>query len=210
MGYDVISWLFRNELYGVALAMPANKSQQENFITEEEYLAGEQQANERHDYVDGQVYAMAGASKQHNRIARNFITNLSVAADHSGCDIYFSDIKVRSESYKSYYYPDIVLSCEDDNENDFYLENPCLIVEITSASTMRKDYLEKALSYQSIDSLKAYLIVSQDKPQVDMLLRSTEGTWNLQQFNSLNDVLELPCLDTKLTLEAVYSGINLS
>ena len=210
MGYYVISWLFRNELYGVALAMPANKSQQENFITEEEYLAGEQQANERHDYVDGQVYAMAGASKQHNRIARNFITNLSVAADGSGCEIYFSDIKVRSESYKSYYYPDIVLSCEDDNENDFYLENPCLIVEITSASTMRKDYLEKALSYQSIDSLKAYLIVSQDKPQVDMLLRSSVGTWNLQQFNSLDDVLELPCLDTTLTLEAVYSGINLS
>lgn len=210
MGYDVISWLFRNELYGVALAMSANKSHQESFITEEEYLAGEQQANERHDYVDGQVYAMAGASKQHNRIARNFITNLSVAADHSGCDIFFSDIKVRSESYKSYYYPDIVLSCEDDNENDFYLENPCLIVEITSASTMRKDYLEKALSYQSIDSLKAYLIVSQDKPQVDMLLRSTEDIWNLKQFNSLDDVLELPCLDTTLTLEAVYSGINLS
>ena len=62
----------------------------------------------------------------------------------------------------------------------YFLSSPCLIVEVTSASTMRKDYLEKALSDQSIDSLKAYLIVSQDKPQVDMLLRNAEGTWDLQ------------------------------
>ena len=190
--------------------MPVKKSQLETFISEKEYLTGELKATERHEYVDGQVYAMAGASKQHNRIARNFITNLSNAADQSGCEIYFSDIKVRSEKYKSYYYPDVVLSCEDDDENEYFLEKPCLIVEVTSASTMRKDYLEKALSYQSIDSLKAYLIVSQDKAQVDMLVRNAEGTWDLQQFNNLDDVLELPCLDTTLTLEAVYSGVDIS
>ena len=98
------------------------------------------------------------------------------------------------------------MGCEEDEENDYYLEKPCLIVEVTSASTMRKDYLEKALSYQSIDSLKAYLIVSQDKPQVDMLVRNAESGWDLQQFNDLDDVLELPCLEMPLTLEAVYSG----
>jgi len=177
-------------------------------MTEDEYLAGEKTADTRHEYVNGHVYAMAGASKTHNRIARNFITSLSEAADQSGCEIYFSDIKVRAEKYKSYYYPDIVLSCEDDNENDDYLSNPCLIVEVSSASTMRKDYLEKALSYQSIDSLKAYLIVSQDKPQVDMLLRNAEGTWDLQQFNDLEDDIELPCLGKTLTLQAIYAGIE--
>ena len=102
-------------------------------MTEDEYLAGEKTAETRHEYVNGHVYAMAGASKTHNRIARNFITSLSEAADQSGCEIYFSDIKVRAEKYKSYYYPDIVLSCEDDNENDYYLSNPCLIVEVASA-----------------------------------------------------------------------------
>ena len=156
--------------------MPANSSQHDPYMTEDEYLAGEKKANTRHEYVNGHVYAMAGASKNHNRIARNFITRMADAADQKGCETYFSDIKVRSEKYKTYYYPDIVLSGEDDG-NDYFLENPCLIVEVTSASTLRKDYLEKALSYQSIESLQAYLIVSQDKPQVDMLVRNTEGSW---------------------------------
>jgi len=187
--------------------MAVKKSQQDGFITEEDYLAGESQADQRHEYTNGHTVAMAGASKQHNRIARNFITSLSNTADALNCETYFSDIKVRAEKYKSYYYPDVVVSCEED-ENDYYLEKPCLIIEITSASTMRKDYLEKALSYQSIASLQAYLIVAQDKAQVDMLLRNAEGSWELQHVNRLDDELMLPCLNMTLTLQAIYSGIT--
>ena len=188
--------------------MPANQSSQDTHISEQDYLAGEQLAEVRHEYDNGKVYAMAGASKRHNKIARNLITSMADAADHSGCETYFSDIKVRAEKYKTYYYPDVVVSCEQDDSSEYYLEKPCLIVEVTSASTLRKDYLEKALSYQSIDSLQAYLIVAQDKPQVDMLFRAEDRSWQLQQFSQLEDELVLPCPDMTLTLAAVYSGIE--
>lgn len=180
-----------------------------HMITEEDYLAAEKKADTRREYVNGHVYAMSDASKNHNRIARNFITSMTDAADQKGCETYFSDIKVRSEKYKTYYYPDIVLSCEEDDDNDYFLEKPCLIVEVTSASTLRKDYLEKALSYQSIESLKAYLIVSQDKPQVDVLERNAEGSWELQQYSELDNEITLPCLDMVLTLEQIYSGVKI-
>lgn len=188
--------------------MAVNQSSQDNYISEQDYLTGEQKADTRQEYDDGKVYAMAGASKRHNRIARNLITNMADAADRSNCETYFSDIKVRAEKYKTYYYPDVVVSCEEDDDSEYYLEKPCLIVEVTSASTLRKDYLEKALSYQSIDSLQAYLIIAQDKPQIDMLFRGEDRSWRLQQFNQFDDELVLPCPDMRLTLQAIYSGIE--
>lgn len=183
--------------------------QKDNFITEAEYLEGEKQAAVRHEYVNGHVYAMAGASKRHNRIARNFINRLETAADDSGCEIFFSDIKVRSDKYKTYYYPDVVISCDDDDTDEYYLEAACLIVEVTSDSTLRKDYLEKALAYQSIPTLQAYLIVAQDKAQVDILVREGD-TWQLQQFGDLNAEVALPCLNTSLKLAEIYVGVKLT
>lgn len=176
-------------------------------ISEADYLAGEKSATERHEYVKGQIYLMAGASKRHNRIARNFITRLEPAAKQQGCEIFFSDMKVRIEKNTAYYYPDVVISCEDDGLDDYYLEKPCLIIEITSESTLRKDYMEKSLAYQSIPSLQAYLVVAQDRPQIDMLIRSKAGDWQLQQFDSLEDEIRLPCLESLLAVSDVYDNI---
>ena len=179
-----------------------------HYLTEAEYLAHEAVATERHEYVDGQVYGMAGASKQHNRIARNFINRLEDAANQHGCEIFFSDIKVRVEKYKAYYYPDVVISCEIDAEtDDYYLEKPCLIVEVASNSTMRKDYMEKSLAYQSIHSLQAYLVVAQDKSQVDMLIRLEDGSWGLKQFDQLEDEIKLPCLEMTMSVADIYRGV---
>lgn len=188
--------------------MSITQSKKDSYITEEEYLEGEKHADERHEYVNGHVYAMAGASKRHNRIARNFINRLEAAADNSGCEIFFSDIKVRTEKHKTYYYPDVVISCDENDADEYYLETPCLIIEVTSASTMRKDYLEKALVYQSMPTLQAYLIVAQDKAQVDMLVRDGD-MWQLKQFDDLNDDVVLPCLNTSLKLTKIYAGVEL-
>lgn len=177
------------------------------YISESDYLAGEQVNHERHEYLDGHIYLMAGASKQHNRIARNFINRLESAATAKGCEIFFSDMKVRVEKYKAYYYPDVVISCIADEGNDYYLEQPCLIIEVASDSTVRKDYLEKSLAYQSISSLQAYLIVAQDKLQVDMLYRLPDNSWGLQQFDQLEDEIALPCLDYGLTLTSIYANV---
>ncbi|MFM2320789.1 MAG: hypothetical protein RLZZ215_3410 [Pseudomonadota bacterium] len=177
-------------------------------ISEADYLAGEKLATERHEYVNGQTYLMAGASKRHNRIARNFIICLEPIANKQGCEIFFSDMKVRIEKNAAYYYPDVVISCEDDESNEYYLETPCLIIEVTSDSTLRKDYMEKSLAYQGIPSLQAYLVVAQDKPQIDMLTRSTEGGWQLQQFDRLEDEIYLPCLGCLLLVSEIYAGIE--
>ncbi|MEB4591153.1 Uma2 family endonuclease [Candidatus Thiothrix sp. Deng01] len=191
--------------------MSVTKQQEDHYITEAEYLEGEKFAEERHEYIDGRIYSMAGASKRHNRIAGNCYRAFM---DNSGgqCEAFMGDLKVRASTQrKTYYYPDVVVGCaEDDNADEYYLEKPCLIVEVSSDSTIRKDYLEKALAYQTIPSLQAYLIVAQDKPLVDMLTRNAEGGWDLHQFDRLKDEISLPCLDMTLSLQTVYFGVNLN
>lgn len=188
--------------------MPLARQMSGQYLSEAEYLEGEKLAAERHEYVDGQTYLMAGASKRHNRIARNFINRMEDAANRKGCEVFFSDVKVRVAKYKTYYYPDVVVSCSADDEADeYYLEKPCLIVEVASDSTIRKDYMEKSLVYQSIASLQAYLVVAQDKAQVDMLVRLADGSWGLQQFDRLDDEIALPCLDMVLSVADIYRQV---
>lgn len=182
--------------------MADSVASQANYVSEAEYLAGEKQAEERHEYVNGQVTAMAGSSKRHNRIAGNLYR---LFAQVKGCEAYISDMKVRIEKARSYYYPDVVLGCEPDESDAYVLEHPCVIVEVTSESTLRKDYLEKTLAYQSIASLKAYLIVAQDKVQVDILLRGAEG-WVLTQYQDLGAQFELSCVGV-IKLADMYQGV---
>lgn len=190
--------------------MSVTKQQEDHYITEAEYLEGEKLAEERHEYIDGRIYAMAGASKRHNRIAGNCYRAF-MDKGNGQCEAFMGDLKVRASTQrKTYYYPDVVVGCaEDDNADEYYLEKPCLIVEVSSDSTIRKDYLEKALAYQAIPSLQAYLIVAQDKPLVDMLARNAEGSWDLHQFDRLKDEISLPCLDMTLSLQTIYLGVNL-
>lgn len=176
-------------------------------LSETAYLAAEKTAEIRHEYQNGKVYAMAGSSKRHNRIAGNCYR--AFMSSSSPCTAFISDVKVRCEKHNSYYYPDVVVGCaEDDTTDDYYLEKPCLIVEVTSNSTARKDYLEKSLAYQAIPSLQAYLIVAQDKPLVDMLVRDESGAWTLQQYEHLTDVIPLPCVELTLSVAMLYEGLD--
>ncbi|OQX15251.1 MAG: hypothetical protein BWK73_07425 [Thiothrix lacustris] len=179
------------------------------YITEAEYLEAEKLAEERHEYVDGQVYAMAGASRRHSRIAVNFARKLALV-DRQGnpCDIYLSDVKVRAQRAKSYYYPDVLVGCQQDEADEYYLEKPCLIVEVTSKSTEWKDYTEKALAYQKLASLQVYLIVAQDQPLVTLYYRDAETGWEVARFDEMEQVLTLPCPDCTLTLADIYEGVD--
>jgi Uma2 family endonuclease len=178
------------------------------YITEAEYLESEKLAEERHEYVDGQVYAMAGTSRRHNRIAFNIAFNLRLASRDRPCDIHLSDVKARAQRAKAYYYPDVIVSCQQDESDDYYLENPCLIVEVTSKSTEWKDYAEKLIAYQKLASLQVYLIVAQDQPLVTMYYRDEETGWEVARFDELEQVLTLPCPDCTLTLADIYEGVD--
>ncbi len=179
------------------------------YMTEAEYLEGEKLAEVRHEYVDGVVYAMAGTSRRHNRIAVNFARKLSLTDRQSNpCEIYLSDVKVRAQRAKSYYYPDVIVGCQRDEADEYYLEKPCLIVEVTSKSTEWKDYAEKLIAYQKLAALQVYLIVAQDQPLVTMYYRDEETGWEVARFDDLEQVLILPCPDSTLSLADIYEGVD--
>ena len=186
-----------------------NTSENTAHITEQAYLEGEKIAEVRHEYVDGVVYAMAGTSRRHNRIAVNFARKLSLT-DRQGnpCEIYLSDVKVRAQRAKSYYYPDVIVGCQRDEADEYYLEKPCLIVEVTSKSTEWKDFTEKLIAYQRLASLQVYLIVAQDQPQVTLFYRDAEGAWDVARFDDLEQTLTLPCPECTLSLADIYEGVD--
>lgn len=181
------------------------------YITEADYLKGEQNATDRHEYVEGKVFAMAGSSKRHNRITLNVVRSLPLQhKDGSSCEVYSADVKVRVKQGRAYYYPDVLVSCEPEDGDDYYLEHPCLIVEVSSASTVWKDYNEKLVAYQSIAKLQHYLVVAQDKVNVTHFYREADGSWWVKTLESLEDAIELTCPEMRLTLKAIYAGITFS
>ena len=190
--------------------MLAEKLSFSSYITEAEYLAGEPLAAVRHEYVDGKVYAMAGTSRRHNDIAINIIAMLRPLTRNTPCKVNASDVKVRVDQSKAYYYPDVVVGCEADDTNPYYLEKPCLIVEITSKSTEWKDYAQKAVAYQKLPSLQAYWVVSQEQPQVVVFYRDGDNGWEVTRYADLEQTVPLPCLEAPLTLADIYAGVDFS
>ena len=178
------------------------------YITEQEYLDGEKISEVRHEYIDGEVYAMAGSSRRHNRIAGNLYIALSSASRDTPCDVFSSDLKVRINQRKTYYYPDVLVTCdENDQQDEYFIDKPCLIVEVLSKSTEQKDYREKLLAYQSIESLQNYLIVAQDHCHIDLFYREKQGGWWIRSFDSMQDVIKLSCPVCEVSVVDIYEGI---
>lgn len=154
------------------------------YLSPEQYLLDENDnpSGVRHEYVNGQTYAMAGASRGHNRVVMNFSSILHVHLRGSRCEVFQSDMKVglQHKDDTRFYYPDIQVSCEAE-DNAYYNTSPCLIVEVLSESTAYKDRTEKLLAYQGIASLQEYVLCSQDTPHVEVYRRRTG--WQRERFN---------------------------
>ena len=185
-----------------------NTSENTAYITEQDYLEGEKIAEVRHEYVDGVVYAMAGTSLRHNDIAINITSLLRPLTRGTPCKVNASDVKVRAQRSKAYYYPDVIVGCQRDSTDSHFLEKPCLIVEVTSKSTEWKDFTEKLIAYQRLVSLQVYLIVAQDQPQVTLFYRDAEGAWDVTRFDDLEQTLTLPCPECTLSLADIYEGVD--
>lgn len=185
----------------------ARAAEAQQTISEQEYLDGEKLSDVRHEYVDGHVYAMAGSSKRHAEIALNIASLLKQAARGTPCKTYVSDIKVRASGHKSYFYPDVVVGCNDDESDEYFLESPCLIIEVLSTSTEKRDRREKLLAYMNIPSVQAYMLVAQDRSEVELYYREESGNWWVQVYENLDDTFILPCVNQQMTLADVYEGI---
>jgi Uma2 family endonuclease len=176
-----------------------------NLISVEEYLEGEKLATVRHEYLYGYVYAMAGASPIHNIIAGNIHTVFNVALSKRECVVYNSDMKVQVED-EVFYYPDVMVVCQNDLES-YFQTRPCVIVEVLSHSTSRKDLHEKALLYKQIPTLELYLIVDTEFRRIIGHYRTKDG-WQEKLFTKEHRV-PIPCVDIELGFEAVYAKTKL-
>ena len=176
--------------------------------TLEAFLEFELNAPEKHEFVDGQIYAMAGASERHNLIVTNLLVAFKTAARASKCRVMSSDMKVVIEADpRVSYYPDVVVICDETDDDPYIKRKPCLIVEVLSESTQRIDQSEKKINYQRLESLKTYLIVHQDKRRIEVHQRLEQG-W---VSSSLEDSAEvaLECPNMVLKLEDVYESVGL-
>ncbi len=188
--------------------MIANR--QPAYITVEEYLAAEASSEIKHEYQDGYVYAMAGASDAHVTIAGNLFAILRNHLRGSGCRVYMSDMRVNLATRKSYYYPDVMVTCNPlDRELTHYKQHPCLIIEVLSTSTEAFDRGDKFTDYQQIESLQEYVLVSQTRQRVDYFQRSSQGLWVLQSYY-LGDVLQLTSINCSIPVVDIFEDVELT
>jgi Uma2 family endonuclease len=187
-----------------------NLAAQEYLIPIQEYLEGEQHSEIRHEYLAGRVYAMAGAGEKHNRIAGNLFFHLRAAARGKECGVFISDMKVRVEQNDAFYYPDVMVTCDPQDTESLHKHSPCLIVEVLSPATEAIDRREKLVAYRTLSSLRYYLLVSQDKRQIECFTRITDDRWNAAIIENAG-TLEILCdgLAATISLDEIYEDVRL-
>jgi Uma2 family endonuclease len=153
------------------------------YLSPEEYLQMEESSPIKHEYRDGEIYAMAGANDAHVTITLNLAALLRSHVRGSGCRVYIADMKARLEQLNRFYYPDILVTCDPrDQETDTYKRFPKLIVEVLSDSTELFDRGDKFADYQTLDSLEEYVLINTKRQRVECCRRNAKGLWELQFY----------------------------
>lgn len=178
-------------------------------ISVENYLEGEEFGQLKHEYVHGEVYAMAGASDRHHRISANIFIKLDARLAKSNCEAFMAEMKLRADA-NTFYYPDVFVSCDQTRPSAFYREEPVLIVEVVSPSTRQTDRREKLRSYQQIPTVREYVIIEQDKIHLEIHRRQPDGNWITYFYNEtdLDERIEFQSVDLSLTLEEIYDRVR--
>ncbi len=142
------------------------------YISEENYLEDEKVSDVKHEYFDGAVFAMAGASVSHQRIISNLVINIGSHLRNTLCEVFSSDIKVRADQGKKYFYPDVLVSCDNKNGNSHFVEAPKIVIEVLSNTTRKFDKNLKRQIYQSIPSLEEYDLIEQDRVEIEVFRKA--------------------------------------
>jgi Uma2 family endonuclease len=172
-------------------------------LSVKEYLELEKTSEIRHEYVDGELLAMAGEKRRHNRLVRRLVRLLSDGADEKDCELVFESVKLRVRATR-YRYPDLVISCAP-GDDEYFVDNPCFVVEVLSDSTAQTDITKKLEEYTRLPTLTRYIMVSQKSRFFTVCKRTSEG-WVFETLDE-NGEFDVPYLDTTLTLEQLYQGI---
>ena len=174
----------------------------------EEYLEAEKAASVRHEYVAGQIYAMAGASDAHNTIAGNFFALLKSKLRGGPCRTYISDMKVWIEAAGVFYYPDVMVTCDPKDDGEYTKTRPSLIIEVTSPSTTVTDHREKLLAYRKIASLREYVMITQHEMKVEIYRLDSRGYWWLETYGPEHS-FKLESVDMEIAVKDLYEDVVL-
>jgi len=180
-------------------------------MTPEEYLAMERDAPYKSEYFNGEIFAMAGASRRHNLIALNTASELRAQLKKTPCEVYVSDMRVRVSFTGLYTYPDVTVVCGnpqfDDRHSDTLL-NPLIIAEVLSKSTAAYDRGAKFEQYRTLASLCDYLLISQDRCYAEHYVRQSGNTWLFSEYRDLEDVILLQSIGCELKLREIYNRVS--
>lgn len=168
-------------------------------IDETDYLRLEETASVKHELVGGEIYAMAGASERHNRIALNIAFHLRTATRGKPCRAFMADMKLRLAASATYYYPDAMLVCDPADDHPIYKRSPCFIAEVLSPATATVDVREKWAAYRGLASLRYYLLVDSERLWARVFFRDAHDAWFEQEL-SADDRVDVACDGTRLTL----------
>lgn len=177
--------------------------QARHYLSEQEYLQGEMMAEVRHEYIDGEAYAMAGASRNHQRLVGNVHAALNRYLADKPCEPFASELKVKAE--QCFFYPDIVVVCDDPEGHDYYTEKPALIVEVLSKTTRRLDKTVKSTAYKALPSLREYVLIEQDHVEVEVMRRSQN--WFPEHY-FLGDEVKFETIGLSVDVAELYHRVD--
>lgn len=203
---DMVVEESRYRAFHVREAQPEYLSEEPLFMTWEEYLAFEEQSPYRHEYINGTVFAMSGASLAHNQIAQELVVAFRSHLRGGPCRPFFLEAKleIRAGREQIMYYPDVMVSCRPEDRTDQVVRNPKLVAEILSKSTQHIDRREKALSYQRVEAIEEYVLIAQDQPRV-IVHRRAEG-WRPMLYSSMDARVEFRSIGLGMPLAQIYAG----
>ncbi len=186
-------------------------AEQRQFITQEAYLAMEREAFEKSDYFEGQLYPMAGATKEHNRIKENLSIEISYFLKDKSCQSFSSDFRVHVPKNGLYTYPDLIVVCDEpellDDKFDTML-NPTVLIEILSKSTRGYDKNAKFALYRDVPTLREYILVDSRRVKVEVWLKSAEGIWSLaKETDQPGDTIQIETIGLSLPLRTIYNRV---
>ena len=180
------------------------------FADAQAYLAWEELQPERHEYVDGEVYAMVGARSTHNTITLNAYTSLRPALKGTPCRIYCMDLKLRVNDKGDFLYPDLMVTCDARDRpsvEDRFISHPWLIAEVLSDSTAAYDRGRKFELYRSIATLTHYLLIEQDRPHADLFFKNEQGQWVLQALTA-DDAIQIDRLGQPWPVATLFEEVD--
>lgn len=180
------------------------------YMTVEEYLEFEETSTEKHEFIGGVIYAMAGAGVSHNRVVRNSVIEIGQFLKGKPCEIFQGDLKIHVKTESGIAYPDISIVCDGlqflEGRKDV-VTNPAIIIEVLSPSTQNYDHGEKFMFYRQIPVLQEYILISSIEAFVEKFKKADSGSWILTEYKNLTDTLPIDTIRYNLPLSEIYRDV---